>query len=285
MTYTGIVHGLPDTAYHAAAGLSSTGAKKLLKSPAHFAWSLSHPQEPKAEFDVGTATHSRVLGVGSQVEVYPDDVLAKNGSTNTNAAREFEEACRAEGKIPLKKVQYNVVRLMSESVLAHPIARALLEQKAGRPEVSVFARDTEFEIDVRCRFDFLGDIAVDLKTTSGEASPEGFARSVASFGYDVQQAHYRHTHELVTGEAPRFIFVAVEAAAPYLTSVNVLDEDFSRIGIAKARRARELYAEGVHSGTWPGYSQEIGICRPPVYSIYEFQDKYEAVGVQERVVH
>jgi hypothetical protein len=276
MTYTGIVHGLPDTAYHAAAGLSSTGAKKLLKSPAHFAWSLSHPQEPKAEFDVGTATHSRVLGVGAQAEVYPDDVLAKNGSTNTNAAREFEEACRADGKIPLKKVQYNVVRLMSESVLAHPIARAIIEQ--GRPEVSVFTRDPEFDIDIRCRFDTLGDIAGDLKTTSGEADANGFSRSVASFGYDVSHAHYLHTYELVTGERPRFLFIVVENSAPYLTAVHVLDDDFARIGEAKARRARELYANGIHNGEWPGYSQDIGIVRPPMFEVYAYQDKYEGAA-------
>lgn len=278
MTHTGIVYGLSDAIYHRQPGLSSTIAKKILRSPAHANHYLKQTQEPKQEFDVGLAVHAKVLGVGAQVDIIPDDVLAVNGATSTKAAREFIEQSRAEGRIPVKAVVGRVVNLMAESVLAHPIARALFEQRGGNPEVSVFARDEEFDIDVRCRFDYLGPIAVDLKTMSGEATAEGFARAVAAYGYDVQKSHYDHTYGLVTGEHPRFLFVVVESAAPYLTAVHVLDEDFTRIGDAKARRARELYATAIHSGEWPGYPTEISIVRPPLYSVIEYQDKFEGVN-------
>lgn len=293
MTRHGIVHGLAEHVYHASAGLSSTGAKKILRSPAHFQHYITHPQEPKEAFDVGTAVHAKVLGVGAQTAIYPDgtgaesfmfegveltNVLSKDGRTGTNASKAFELDARAKGLIPVKRVVGRVVNLMAESVLQHPIARALLEQKEGQPETSVFARDEEFSIELRARFDYLGPVAVDLKTTAGEASADGFARSVASFGYDVQQGHYLHTLELATGETPRFLFVVVENAAPYLTAVHVLDDDFARIGAAKARRARELYATGVHSGTWPGYPSDISIVRPPMYTVYDFQDKYEGTA-------
>lgn len=289
MTYRGLIHRLPEIEYHRQPGLSSTGAKKILKSPAHYDHYVKHREEPKAEFDLGSAVHAKVLGVGAQIAVYPDgtgqetfeydgqlltNVLATNGAISTKAAKAFELDARENGLIPVKRVTARVVYLMAESVLSHPIARALLEQKGGMPEVSVFADDPDLDVRLRGRFDFLGEVAVDLKTTSGEATSDGFARSAAAYGYEVQEAHYQHVLELATGEQRRFLFIVVEREAPYPTAVHVLDDDFKRIGQAKALRARRLYAEATRTGIWPAYPSDIQIVRPPMWSVYDYQDRY-----------
>ena len=79
--YQGFVEDLDETLYHSLPGLSSTGAKQILRSPAHYRAYIDTPQAPKAEFDAGSATHSKLLGVGAQVEVYPAEVLSKSGTT------------------------------------------------------------------------------------------------------------------------------------------------------------------------------------------------------------
>lgn len=291
--YEGLVYGLDEQIYHRLPGLSSTGAKKILKSPAHYKHYSEQPQETKAEFDLGSAVHSKVLGVGAQIAIYPDgtgperfeydgveldNVLASNGAISTKAAKAFEAEARESGLIPVKRVTGRVVNLMVESVLANTTARALFER--GKPEVSMFATDPVTGVAMRGRLDSEGPELGDLKTMSGEASEAGFAKQVFNLGYEIQYGWYDHLYELITGERKPWLFVVVEANAPYLTNVHILSEDARRIGVEKAKKAREIYARCRDTNTWPGYSNRnggpIGIIDVPMYAIYDFQDNYES---------
>jgi hypothetical protein len=269
----GIVHGMDELEYHAHPALSSTQARQILDSPARYNYARSHPQGHKAAFDLGTAVHSRVLGTGAQMVAIPLELLATNGAASTKAAKEFIEQARADGLIPVKEEVAAEVHEMTEAVLAQPNARLLFEQE-GEAEASVFSTDPDTGVELRARFDFLGKVAVDLKTTGKEASAGGFAKSVANFGYEVQQGHYLDTLQFATGETRKFVFVVVETAAPYLVGVHMLDRDFTEMGAVKARRARQIYAECTASGVWPGYPIDIGLIPPPMYAVYDFQDNF-----------
>jgi hypothetical protein len=276
-----IVNGMPEEEYHAHPALSSTQARQLLDSPARYHYAKSHPQAHKASFDLGTAVHSRVLGTGAQLIGIPLELLATNGAASTKAAKEFIEQARADGLIPVKADVADEVRGMSEAVLAHPTARALFEQE-GQAEASVFATDPETGVETRARFDFLprldtdNPIAVDLKTTGKSASPAGFIRSVLDFQYDVQEEHYEDTLRFAEGIEIPFVFVVVETAAPHLVGVHQLDIMFREMGQVKARRARQLHATCSASGEWPGYPTEVSLLAPPVYAIYQHEEKYPA---------
>lgn len=290
--YQGLVRDLDETLYHSLPGLSSTGAKKILKSPAHYAHYASQPSETKAEFDLGSAVHSKVLGVGADIAVYPDgegketfefdgeemkNVLASNGATSTKASKAFAEDARGRGLIPVKRATANVVNIMVESVLANATARALLE--GGHPEVSMFADDPDTGVAMRGRLDYLGRRIADLKTTAGESSEAGFAKQAFNLGYEVQFGHYDYIYEQITGETLPWLFIVVENAAPYLTGVHVLSEDAQSIGRAKAQLARRRYARSLETGVWGGYENRnggpIGILDVPVYAVYEYQDNVE----------
>jgi hypothetical protein len=283
---------LPEERYHRLPGLSSTGAKKILKSPAHFQHYISQPEKPKPEFDLGSAVHSKVLGVGADIAIYPDgngperfefegkemdNVLAANGAISTKAAKAFEQAMRERGLIPVKRVTGRVVNIMAESVLSNRVARAIFE--AGRPEVSMFAVCPVTGVSLRGRLDSEGPRHGDLKTSAGEASESGFEQVVFRLGYDVQFGHYDYIYELITGERRPFVFIVVESNAPYLSGVHVLGEDEQRMGREKAQRARERYAQSMESGQWPGYSTRsggaVGVLKAPMWSIYDFQDQYD----------
>lgn len=292
MTYSGLVHGLDENEYHSLPGLSSTGAKKILKSPAHYKHYSENPHETKDEFDLGSAVHSNVLGVGAAIAVYPDgtgpetfeyegeqlrDVLAKNGAVSTKAAAAFAADARSRGLIPVKRVVGRVVDKMVDSVLKNQTARALFE--GGQPEVSMFATDPVTDVPMRGRLDYLSSRIADLKTTATEASETGFARQTFNLGYEVQFGWYSHIYELITGETPPWLFVVVESAPPYLTGIHVLSEDAQRIGREKARLARERYAKCRDTGQWGGYTNRnggpIGVLDVPMYAIYDFQDNVE----------
>lgn len=272
-----IVKDMDDATYHSLRSLSSTGARKLLVSPATYRWWSAHPQEPRAEFDLGHAVHGKVLGAGLQIEIYPEEILGANGAVSTNAAKQWALDVRAEGRVPVKRQVANQVNAIVESVLANETARHLFE--SGDSEVSVFAVDPDTGVEVRARFDKLNTRGVDLKTTSGSASESGFAKSVFAYGYEVQYGHYLDTYRFATGDDLEMLFVAVEIEPPYLVGVHVLDDDAKKMGRDKARIAREIYARCAETGKWPGYThrtrQPIGLIRPPMGAVYDYQDLME----------
>jgi len=271
-TLQGIVPDLDEKLYHAHTALSSTGARQLLASPARFRYSQDHPQKPKAEFDLGTAVHSKVLGVGAPTVAIPEEFLAVNGAASTAKAKRFIALARSHGMTPVKAAVARQVDAMAEAVLAD--APALFEQPGAIPEASLFATDPATGVELRARFDMFAPVGVDLKTSAKLVTPTKWAFTVFDLGYDVQQEHYQYLRLLIEGERRPFVFVAVETEPPYLVGQYQLDRDFVEIGTAKARRARELYAACLESGHWPRYPNEIQLLKPPMPAVYDFEDHY-----------
>lgn len=276
----GIVHGMPEASYHSHPSLSSTEARILLRKggPARYRWAKDHPPlvGPSKKFDIGSAVHSKVLGVGYPVTVIPADLLGANGAVSTKAAKDFVADVRAKGGIPITEADLAEVDAMAESVLRHSLAKALFQQPGDR-EASVFGSDPELGVGVRARFDFLPDltiprpIAFDLKTTAKEATPDEFGLAAARYGYDTQQEHYLHALENsgADGHRPGFAFVVVEKEPPYLTAVMELPGVLRDRGRERAGRARRIYAECVESGVWPGLPETVQFVSVPRFVEYE----------------
>ena len=262
----GVVNGLDEQTYHAHHALSSTGARQLLDSPARFHHAQSHPQPHKDAFDLGTATHTKVLGTGARAVTYPPEHLTDSGNVSTKKATvEWLEAQRSNGLIVLTATDLAKVDAMAEAVLAHEEARQILETIAGR-EVSIF---TEVDgVPMRARFDIYdGSKAADLKSAR-DASPKGFNRAVGTYGYHIQDRWYMEAHIAVTGsELETFKFIVVESVAPYLVGVYDLDWMWEDIAKERTVRARELYRQCTDSNTWPGY--QSGTLTPPTWAVYE----------------
>ena len=280
MKREGIVYGLGEAEYHAPKDeLSSTGAKLILESPAKFKHQvLDGNRVHRDAYDLGTAVHTKVLGVGAVAATCPPELLDKTGGMRTAAAKEWKEAQQAAGVPVVSQAELAAIDAMAESVLAQPTARMLFE-RAGHAEVSVF--DEYLGVKRRGRFDYLpddGGIAVDLKT-SLDASVRGFAKSAVSFGYHVQRGHYLDILRKLGREAD-MLFVVVEKSAPYLTAVHRLNEQFAEMGQAEALEAVDVYKRCMDAGVWPGYPDEPTEIQPPMYAIYDYQDKYESEGLQ-----
>jgi hypothetical protein len=218
-----------------------------------------------------------VLGIGAGTVAYPDEHITPSGAVSSKAASvAWAEEQRAAGYTPVAPAQARKVDGMTEAVLAHPTARALLERD-GNPEASIFAKDEQTGVEMRARFDRLSpDIAIDLKTTARLANAEGFARVVAAHGYDVQQEFYERVYTQATGhERIPFVFIVVETEAPHLVGVHELDVVWQQMGAAKVQRALETYAECTKTGIWPGYDTDVQLLSPPNWLTYQFEDEYE----------
>ena len=105
-------------------------------------------------------------------------------------------------------------------------------------------------------------ILLDLKTTQ-DASPRGFSRSVAEYGYHRQAAWYSNGYEQASGkEVAAFIFAAVTSAYPIIAAPYILDDESLAQGAEECAELLELYAQCRRTNTWPAFGdtpQLIGL--------------------------
>ncbi len=146
---------------------------------------------------------------------------------------------------------------MARAVWAHPLAGKMLRE--GGPELTMKWTDPETGLICKGRADYFDPsvaMAIDVKSTE-DASPHGFARSVANYGYHRQNAFYDDGFEACGAPLEHFVFIAVEKRAPYLVGLYNLDEADVSLGREWTRRNLDRLAECVERGDYPGYSQEI----------------------------
>jgi hypothetical protein len=269
----GIYDDLDESAYHRDPALSASGAKRLLppNCPALFKHDRDNGGRPnKRAFDVGHAAHAAVLGVGLELVVVDTD------DWRTKAAREARDAAYAEGKCPILAKEKVAVDAMAEALRLHPRASQLLDRDHGRPEVSVFWEDAKHGINRRSRFDWLTNhrgsrITVSDYKTTASAEPRAFAKSIFSFGYDMQAVFYTDAVRAAElAEDVDFLFIAQETTPPYLITVHELDEIGLRLGRERVDRACDLFAECTATGIWPGYSDDIELVTPPLWLTDEY---------------
>jgi len=243
----GLYPDLPEAVYFGDTdSLSASSMKLILKSPAQYHYRLTHPEEPKAHFDVGHAAHAKVLGAGAPIAVI--DVKDKRGKAWTEPA----EAARAEGKTPVTTAEAEATDAMAEAVLAHPIARRVLT--GGESEVSAFWHDEEYGVTRRARFDHVNvPVIGDLKTTR-DADPKWLPKVVCDYGYDVSAAQYLDVARGLGLDVTAFALVFVGKEPPHEVVVAELDAEFLDRGERLCRAALERFRDCRESGVWPGFT-------------------------------
>ncbi len=257
----GVYDAYSNAEYHAADGISKSGLDLIHRSPAHYK-AARHEETPALRF--GSAFHCAVLEHDRFNETY----TIIEGDRRTKVVKDSIKEAEAAGKIILAADDFNAIMGMTESVLKNPICAALLRDSLK--EHSVFG-----ELDgvrVKCRPDGWNTekgVLFDLKSTE-DASPEGFARTVAKYRYHVQDAFYRHVIASATNcdaDDLSFIFVAVEKKPPFAVALYTLDELAKLQGWVSAREDLRTFREASERDNWPGYSPKIETLSLPRWAV------------------
>lgn len=262
----GIYDDLPAAAYHSGAGISKSGLDLIHRSPLHYACATAAANDnPTPSQALGTALHLLVLEPDLFARRY---ALQPKFDRRTKEGKAAAEAWAAEhpDAEPMDAETWDRVHRMRDSVMAHPAARALLT-RPGKAERSVYWIDPATGELCRCRPDYWtdDDLLGDLKSCR-DASPEGFARSVATYRYHVQDAFYLDGVSAATGRRPRgFVFIAVESDPPFAVATYQLRPASRELGRLEYRRDLARYAQARRSGVWQGYSQQIEPLDLPAY--------------------
>lgn len=272
-------HVVPSEAYHAdpcaAPSLSSSIAQILLRESPRKAWS-SHPKlnpdfkpDTDQKFDLGSCAHAVFL------EDKKDGIaVAEFDDWRTKAAREFRDAARATGRIPLLAKHFEAVNRMTS------VAKAFVQES----EVAEFwnAPDAKSEVTavwkegsvwLRARFDrfsqakqFIGD----YKTTENVA-PEAFSKQILRMGYHIQDAFYRRACRNLGLPEVRFVFLAQSVEAPHECSLHGCDPALQQIADAEVDRAVQTWRVCLQTGRWPSYGGRIHWAMPTTYMITEHE--------------
>lgn len=276
---------LPNAEYHHRPELSRSAIKMFIESRDNF--KLTHIdraapiEEPSDALMFGVALHTVALeGVEKTIVQIPPDKLTKAGAKNGNAWADFEAECAERGLIPLKENEYQTLMSMVRALQGHPRAKELLYGNDAVVEESIFWRDDDTHLELKCRPDVrrtIGylNVILDLKGVA-DISPQGFSNSVAKYGYDIQNHLYPSGALAITQADYAMCFICVEKKSPFRVRCYQLSEEYAGVARAKTVDALEAIAECKMTGNWnePGWDL-VQTIPPPAWLKYTNQWEYQ----------
>ncbi len=229
---------------------------ELRKSPAHYLYKVTHPEEPTAALLFGTAAHKYIL----EPETFWDNYIEMPRiDRRTKAGKEEYQRIVESGKIPISSNDLSVIIDMDAQIKAHPLAALLL--KTGDHEVPIEWTDEKTGELCKCRPDVITeydgeDWIVDYKTTTS-CMDGAFEKSCKMYGYKLQAGMYSEGVFCKTFRDCRFAFVAQEKTPPYAVRVYTCDEGFRIEGQELFHKLIGIYHDCKELGEWPGYKDEV----------------------------
>ena len=251
----GFYHDITNKDYHSGPAISKSQLDDIAISPAVYQWRKNAPidEEKLTALDMGTALHCLLLE--------PDEfekrfIVAPEFNRRTNAGKEEEKnfllECASTGKTVMTFEEGRKLRLMRESVFAHPDARWLLEQD-GYSESSIYWTDDETSEQCRVRPDrHIKNMPVifDVKKT---ADINRFSAHAEEFRYYVQDAMYSEAYEKTLNERPDFLFLIVSDTIDcgrYPVRVQPLEDEWKAVGFEHWHRDLRRYHQCKISNDW-----------------------------------
>lgn len=259
---------------------NATGLKHMLRSPAHFFHYITSPDDDKQSpaLTFGRALHCAVLEpdvfastyavVSADAPAYPGvrQWNAKKPSIDSLAAMDWWLQWESDnaGRTRLSAQDYDRIQGMAQSVQNNPVARGMLV--GGDREVTFSWQDEETGLDCKARCDlFAADyMMMDLKSCR-DASRDGFGRAIEAYGYDLQASHYIDAVRATGQSIKFFLFLCIEAQAPYVAQVHKLAPRTEAAGWDLRQLAIKRQAECLRTGRWPGYSEQVIETEKPEY--------------------
>lgn len=226
---------LPNEEYHSLPSLSASQIKQLLVNP--YAYVTKQKMAQTDAMNLGSAVHTLTL---EPHKFDKEFAVMPKVDGRTAAGKEakiiFEREC--QGKIVINQDQYEIAMKAAQSILNSPIGKLLT---GGKAEASYFTNIDGFDVRVRPDY-YREDIGVvfDVKTTQ-DASPDGFTKAIANYGYYIQDAFYLKALQNLELNANRFVFIAVETKEPFMVGIYELTPDAVDFGWSETKRAFEIY--------------------------------------------
>jgi exodeoxyribonuclease VIII len=252
---SGLLTGLfevPNDAYHAGPGISSTGLKKILESPAHYQAHKNSPQKKTTALVTGNLIHLATL----EPELFKNSTVVspKYGKSKADLAEKEAFYAANKDKEIISAKDHKAILDIALTIRKNKLAAKLLSGEFT--EISVYWNDEKTGVLCKARADHInGDTIIDLKSTTN-ASPRAFQYHVEDYQYHISAAHYLTGFKTVL-PVELFAWLAVEKSSPYGCRFYAADSQTIETGLAECARALEIYAECLAKNKWPGYPMQF----------------------------
>ena len=228
---------------------SSSTVRKVLTSPKKYLHDKTAESVPTKAMEEGTAVHTFFL----ENELFKNRYCFKPKAFNgrTKEGKQWMEE-HSHLNILAAEWEENLIH-MNHSFLDSP-AKIIYDIK-GLTELSYFSEDLG-GIRAKCRPDWIssdGHTVVDLKTTQ-DASPKGFQKSIANFGYHIQSSFYMRVLQNLDVPVEEFIFIAIEKTAPFCVGVYRADTEMLEEGNKKVDEAINQILWCKENDSYPDYT-------------------------------
>lgn len=227
------------------------------------------------------AARLKAMGItGTSGKDYPElmEMLALTGeSLNVWWDIQRSSEIKAEGREIVSAKDFDTVQAMREVLCGIPSYNSIVNSETAQRELSIFGEINECGVKVRLdHVDVVGDIVVitDYKTTS-DASPEGFGRLAANYGYLLKMSLQRDLFVRAFNEKRKVIvqLLAQEKKPPYLPMCYTLSDAHISLGRRQYMEALATYKQCKKLNVWPGYNAIEDSMELQVPSYY--MSKYE----------
>jgi exodeoxyribonuclease VIII len=244
--------------------ISASGLKLISKSPLHY-WDRyinpAYQDATTAAMAFGSLVHTLMLEphtINERYAISPD--VNKTTKEGKAAYTAFAEA--NEGKEFISSKDFATATAMIEQAKLNPTITDLLDlsEKEAMYTFEVLGVPCKMKADAINIFD---GCIIDIKTCT-DASPTEFGRSAFNLNYLLQAAFYIDGHYFATGNnLNRFIFIAMEKTAPFITAVYELTPEQIEMGRQQYLAALQTYKNCLASGNWEAYGHNIQFLQLP----------------------
>jgi hypothetical protein len=260
--------------YHLRSEISNSDISILKQSPALLQFAKLNKKKPTPAMVLGSLFHTLVLQPHLLNEEYVlefkeqlmSEFKTEDGKTD-KAAWEAYKFSRDNFKnnIGDKTIitvdQLATANAMKQSLMSNNTVCALL--KDAIIESSAFWIDEDTGIPCRCRPDIAwpSNIICDLKTTD-DASYNEFRRTIITWNYDVQAAHYLKGYSKASGrDYQTFVFIVCEKKPPYGIAIYAVNDAVVEAGGQLRGKILKKYSawmnETNNKGIYPDEIQSI----------------------------
>ena len=241
--------------YDGITALNYSGAKELLRSPAHYQSYLNQEREETKALRMGSLIHCAVL----QPELLNEKfITAPEVDRRTKDGKEAYAAFQSSLKPGMTVVS------AEESAECHLIAshaKLALERIGVTFDQTELMFTTDYNgVQLKCAIDGVsGDYLWDLKTTE-DASPAGILKAIRAYRYNLQAYFYRLCYETAFERRMLgFRFLFVEKAPPFATAVVEIGPELMSYAVSDFEKALQTYRECTTLNSWPAYGDDIQV--------------------------
>jgi len=226
--------------------VSSSGLKRILKSPLALEHYLAHHHESTPHLDFGTAVHCALL----EPERFKREYLALPvHKADMFHAEDLQLIKQDEHPAQfITETQMTALQGIVAQVEKQPEIMQLL--KDGLAERSLFWRDEASDIRCKIRPDLLvlPHLILELKTTF-DSSQAVFQRTCLMQKYHLSAAMYREGVRQITGHFPNYVYLVASRNPPYAVETFVPSgvmleegEQLFRLALSRLAAETELYS-------------------------------------------